>query len=102
MRRLSSKESDGRIPYTTTFSIYTGKRDTAKGATTDESGNYSITVDSNVVLVFTYVGMETQEVAVKGRTELMWFYLPQAAVEQIVVVGYGTQRKRELTGSMLA
>jgi TonB-linked SusC/RagA family outer membrane protein len=73
------------------------------GTTTDAAGNFSITVpDENSVLVFSYVGHETQEVVVGANTTLNISMVNAAAtqIEQVVVIGYGTQRKRDLTGSI--
>ncbi|HEY1023320.1 MAG TPA: TonB-dependent receptor plug domain-containing protein, partial [Flavisolibacter sp.] len=77
-------------------------RGAAGGATTDTAGNYSISVPSDTsVLVFSFVGFSSQEVTVGNRTEVN-ISLSAAASElnTIVVVGYGTQRKRDLTGSI--
>ncbi len=75
---------------------------TTAGATTDIEGNYSIEVpDLNAVLVFTYTGYREQEVPLQGRTALDVAISPQAEViGEIVVVGYGTQRKSDLTGAV--
>ncbi|RYZ62140.1 MAG: SusC/RagA family TonB-linked outer membrane protein [Chitinophagaceae bacterium] len=77
-------------------------RGTAGGATTDTAGNYSISVPSDTsVLVFSFVGFSTQEVTVGAQT-VVNISLSAAASElnTVVVVGYGTQRKRDLTGSI--
>src|SRR5690606_32610215 len=55
----------------------------------------------NVTLVFSYVGYETQEVALAGRTSLDITLLPSSlAMDAVVVIGYGTAAKRDLTGSI--
>ena len=46
------------------------EKGTSNGATTDFDGNYSITVSSDAVLVFSYIGYQTQEVPLSGQTEL--------------------------------
>jgi TonB-linked SusC/RagA family outer membrane protein len=77
-------------------------RGTAGGATTDTAGNYSISVPSDTsVLVFSFVGFSTQEITV-GNQSVINVSLGTAASElnAVVVVGYGTQRKRDLTGSI--
>lgn len=77
-------------------------RGTTQGTTTDANGKYSITVASDTAtLQFSYVGYATQEIPVAGRTEINVTLAATAQqLEQVVVVGYGTQRKRDLTGSI--
>ena len=72
------------------------------GTTTDASGNYSITVPDNAVLVFTYVGHESREIPVGGRSTIDVVLLLSVRVQdQVVVIGYGTAAKRDLTGSIV-
>ncbi|HEY6955467.1 MAG TPA: SusC/RagA family TonB-linked outer membrane protein, partial [Flavisolibacter sp.] len=79
---------------------------TIKGSTggtiTDEAGNFSISVPSeSSVLVFSYVGYSTQEVQVGSRTTIDVALVASAnQLDQVVVVGYGTQRKIDVTGSV--
>jgi TonB-linked SusC/RagA family outer membrane protein len=73
------------------------------GTTTDADGNYSITVpNSNSILVFSYVGFTAQEVRVGTQTNVTIVLLSAAttSLSEVVVIGYGTQRKRDLTGSI--
>jgi TonB-dependent starch-binding outer membrane protein SusC len=75
---------------------------TTTGSLTDASGKYSLSnVPQNATLVFSFVGMQTQEIAVNNRT-LIDVVLKEEAIglEEVVVVGYGTQRKVTLTGSV--
>jgi len=75
---------------------------TTIGALTDLSGRYSVTVsDPNDVLVFTFIGYNAQEVLLAGR-RIVDVRMIQSieALEEVVVVGYGTQRKMDLTGSV--
>lgn len=72
------------------------------GTTTGTDGNYSVSVpDANAVLVFSYVGYTPQEITVGNRTSIN-VTLTAAAnqLEQVVVVGYGTQRKVDVTGTV--
>jgi TonB-linked SusC/RagA family outer membrane protein len=71
------------------------------GTTTDSSGNFSITVPDGAVLVFSYVGYADQEIPTAGKTTID-VVLAQGGKEldQVVVVGYGTQRKIDVTGSV--
>lgn len=77
-------------------------RGTTRGTTTDANGMYSIAVpDGSATLVFSYVGYTTQEVAVNGRTTINISLAGSAnQLDQVVVVGYGTQRKVDVTGSV--
>ncbi len=74
----------------------------AEGTITDGSGNYSLEVqDTGTVLVFTFVGYTTQEIKVGNLTEINVQMIPQVmSLDQVVVVGYGTQRKRDITGAI--
>ena len=77
---------------------------TAIGVSTDVNGNFTISApDGSSTLVFTYVGYTTQEVSIGGRTTLN-VQLSQSteALQEVVVVGYGTQKKSDLTGSLVS
>jgi TonB-linked SusC/RagA family outer membrane protein len=72
----------------------------ARGTTTDADGNYSIRVSDIAVLVFSYVGYDSQEFPVTGKTEINVKLEPsKKELDQVVVVGYGSQRKVNNTGS---
>ena len=75
---------------------------TDQGTTTDIDGKYSLEVeDDNATLVFSYTGFSTQEVAVNGRTTVDLIMGKDVKVlEEVVVVGYGTQKKANLTGAV--
>ncbi|MEJ7740495.1 MAG: TonB-dependent receptor [Chitinophagaceae bacterium] len=75
---------------------------TSAGTTTDESGKYSITAPSGqVILVFSYTGFTTIEQAVNNRNTLNVIMDEETRqLEQVVVVGYGTQKKINLTGAV--
>ena len=71
------------------------------GTSTDFDGNYQISADKGAVLVFSYIGFETQEVILADQKSIHIILEPNtAALEEIVVVGYGTQRKKEVTGAV--
>jgi len=74
---------------------------TTIGTITDIEGNYSIEAPSNAVLVFSFVGMQTMEVPVAGRT-LINVALERVAilVDEFVVIGYGIQRREDATGAV--
>ncbi|WP_182921369.1 TonB-dependent receptor [Pedobacter planticolens] len=71
-------------------------------AITDNKGNYSITVSGeNSILVFSYIGFAPQEVTVGNQTTITVNLIPQdMALGQVVVVGYGTQKRSDITGSV--
>ena len=75
---------------------------TTKGATADANGQYSINVsDDKAVLVFRFLGYDSQEIVVGGRSTIDVSLKSNASsLEQVVVVGYGTQKKTDVTGSV--
>jgi TonB-linked SusC/RagA family outer membrane protein len=75
---------------------------TTIGTTTDASGNYTLEVpDENSVLVFSFIGYVSQEVVVGNRTVInLSLVADMQALEEVVVVGYGTVRKSDLTGAV--
>ena len=74
---------------------------TSSGAATDINGNFSITVPSNANLIIQSIGYKTVTVPVRGRTRIDVALAPdQELLEEIVVVGYGTQKKANLTGAV--
>lgn len=75
---------------------------TAIGSTTDARGTYAIEVpDGNATLVFSFIGYNTREVAVNNRSTINETLVPDVkALEEVVVVGYGQQKKVNLTGSV--
>ncbi len=72
------------------------------GAVTDFDGNFTVNAAPNAVLVVSYVGYKDREVAVRSRATLGTIQLESDSqlLEQVVVVGYGTQKKADLTGSV--
>jgi TonB-dependent starch-binding outer membrane protein SusC len=74
---------------------------TTQGTTTDAEGNFTFNATPDQTLVFSYLGYESQEVAVGNRTLLNIKLVPDIrSLEEVVVVGYGTVRKSDLTGSV--
>ena len=75
---------------------------TTVGTTTDVNGKYELTIPENAqVLVFSFIGMKEEEVTIGSRTEINIALVQQdIGLDEIVVVGYGTQIKRDLTGSI--
>ena len=74
---------------------------TTKGVITDIDGNFVISVPSNAVLSFTYIGFKSQEVPVEGKTTLnVVLNEDTETLEEVVVVGYGVQKKSVVTASI--
>ena len=71
------------------------------GAITDMDGNFTISVPSeNSVLVFTYVGMDSKQVKVGGKRKLSVTLSDDNSIGEVVVVGYGQQKKASVVGSI--
>ncbi len=77
-------------------------RNSTTGTITDANGRYSITVDGlGGVLEFSYIGFKKQEVALVGQTEINITLIPDAEeLEEVVVVGYGSQKKESVVGAI--
>ncbi len=91
--------SDGSPLPGTTVQI----KGTTTGTVTDINGKYSITVNGNVTLEFSYIGYETQSVEVKPNTTVNISLKPTAAnLNELVVIGYGVEKKKDATGSVTA
>ncbi|MES2487610.1 MAG: carboxypeptidase-like regulatory domain-containing protein, partial [Bacteroidota bacterium] len=74
---------------------------TTKAATTDFDGKYTIDAKDSDILVFSYMGYADQEIAVAGQTTInVSLASNSTAVDEVVVIGYGTQKKSDLTGSV--
>ncbi|MDX1906250.1 MAG: TonB-dependent receptor [Bacteroidia bacterium] len=77
-------------------------KNTTTGVFTDESGNYSISVNgAEAILVFRYVGYQGQEVTVGTETRINVRLEPEnSALDEVVVVGYSSQKRSQITGSV--
>ena len=72
-----------------------------QGTITDMDGRYELRdVPSGATLVFSYIGTKTQEIAVEGRSTIDVILSEDDQLLKVVVVGYGTQKKVNLTGSV--
>lgn len=77
------------------------EKGTSNGTVTDADGNFTISVGANATLVFSFVGYSPQEVAVGAQTTLnVTLQSDVTALSEVVVVGYGTQDKKEITSSV--
>ncbi len=73
---------------------------TTVGASTDIDGNFSIKAGKGATLVVSYVGYDSQEVAVTGSPLTITMQPNNQMLDEVVVVGYGTQKKATMTGSV--
>ena len=73
---------------------------TTNGVATDFDGNYSISANQGDILVFSSVGFTSQEVTVNGSVINITMSEDSNVLDEVVVVGYGTQSRRDLTGSV--
>ena len=77
------------------------EKGTTNGTITDFDGNFSLKVSGKHVLVISYIGMKTKEIDVKGKSKLEVTLEDDAqALDEVVVIGYGTVAKKDLTGSV--
>ncbi|PXY46229.1 SusC/RagA family TonB-linked outer membrane protein [Flavobacterium hydrophilum] len=89
-------DSNGPIP-----GANVNLKGTKTGVSTGFDGTYSIDVPSNGVLVFSFIGLKSKEVAVNGQTQINVKLEEESGVlKEVVVIGYGTQRKEAVTGSV--
>ena len=74
---------------------------TMTGTTTNVDGTYTLKVPGNATLVFSFVGLTSKEVAVNNKTTIDVILVSTvAAIDEVVVVGYGTQKKSVVTGAI--
>ena len=75
---------------------------TSSGAVTGTQGEFAVSVTaSNTVLIFSYVGFTEKEESIKGRSVVNVSLLPNVTdLNEVIVIGYGTQKKRDVTGAI--
>ena len=94
--KVTSKEEGGALPGVSVL-----VKGSTVGTITNTDGNFQLNVPDNATLVFSFIGFTSQEVAVGNRTVVDVALLPDAkALSEVVVIGYGTQTKRAVTGSV--
>lgn len=77
------------------------KGNTSNGTITNFDGDFSLKVPANATLIVSYIGMKTQEIAVKGKNKIDVTLSDDAkALDEVVVIGYGTAKRKDLTGSV--
>ncbi|MGN6436786.1 MAG: TonB-dependent receptor [Agriterribacter sp.] len=76
-------------------------KNTSVASTTDADGKFEIKVPENAVLVFSFIGHETQEIPVEGRTSVnITLIAVENSLNEVVVVGYGSEKKINVTGAV--
>jgi TonB-linked SusC/RagA family outer membrane protein len=76
-------------------------KNTSRGTATNASGNFSISAKTTDVLVFSFTGYQIKEVKINGQTKLSVSLNTKVnSLDEVVVVGYGTVKKKDLTGSV--
>ena len=79
------------------------EKGTTNGTISDAAGNYSIAVAPTATLVVSYIGYTSQEIAVNNRTSInIALAVGETRLQEVTVIGYGTARKADLTGSVQA
>ncbi len=73
---------------------------TSKGVSTDFDGNFAIEANAKSVLVFSYIGYSDKEILVGSQTQIKVVLEGANKLDEVVVIGYGKQRKSDLTGSV--
>ena len=74
---------------------------TSNGTISDMDGNYAISASENDVLIFSFIGYVAQEVPVNGQTSItVQLDMDAENIDEVVVIGYGTQKKSHLTGAV--
>ena len=98
-KTVTGTVSDGAGKAMEGVSVVAGS--SSKGTTTDASGKFTLQVADNGVLVFSMTGYTSKTVSVKGRTSVTVMLEPESGnLNEVVVVGYGTQKRRDLTGAV--
>ncbi len=99
-RQVSGKVTDG-ADGTAIPGVNVSVKGTTRGVTTSADGTYRISAGDGSTLVFSYVGYSTQEIPVGSQTSLdVKLSSDVKSLEEVVVVGYGTAKKKDLTGSV--
>lgn len=76
-------------------------KDTSRGVVSDIDGKFSINVNESDVIIVSYLGFEHQEIAVAGKTHITVELVSDViSFDEIIVIGYGQQRKGDLTGAI--
>ncbi|HOD67856.1 MAG TPA: TonB-dependent receptor [Bacteroidaceae bacterium] len=95
--RGTVKDLDG----STLIGVNVIEKGTTNGTVTDLEGRFSLDVPAGSTLVFSYIGYETQEITWDGSSVLnIFLHEDSKLLEEVVIIGYGTVKRRDLTGSV--
>lgn len=95
--KITSADDGASLP-----GVNIAEKGTSNGTISDAQGNYGIAVKSGATLVFSFVGYSTQEIVVGNQTSInIVLETDVTALSEIVVVGYGTQEKKDVTGAVM-
>lgn len=77
------------------------KGNTGNGTITDLDGNFTLKLNAKATVIISYIGMKTQEIALNGQKKINVTLSDDAkALEEVIVIGYGTAKKKDITGSV--
>ena len=98
--RGTVKDSDDNTPL---IGVTILEKGTNNGTVTDVNGNFSISVAEGAALLVSYVGFLTEEISTQGRTDIDIILVQDIlSLDEVVVVGYGTQKKSDIIGSVVS
>ncbi|WP_338395133.1 SusC/RagA family TonB-linked outer membrane protein [Fulvitalea axinellae] len=93
---VTDKEDGGGLP-----GVSVAVKGTTRGMVTDVNGKFSLEVEPEDILVFSFVGYKNQEIKVGNQTNINVSLEPDLEqLEEVVVIGYGTQKKKHITGAV--
>ncbi len=96
--KLTSSDDGSSIP-----GVNVLEKGTNNGSVSDVDGNFRITVGTNATLVFTFVGFTSQEVVVGSQTTVnVTLVSDVTALSEVIVVGYGSQEKKDISGAVVS
>ncbi len=96
--RVTSSDDGSTVP-----GVNILEKGTSNGTVTDSDGNFKINVGANATLVFSFVGYATKEIAVGAQSTVNAVLdLDITALQEVVVTGYGSQEKKEITGAVVS
>ncbi|MFZ9504168.1 MAG: SusC/RagA family TonB-linked outer membrane protein [Cyclobacteriaceae bacterium] len=96
--RITSAEDKAPLP-----GVSVVEKGTTNGTASDADGNFTLSVSENATLLLTSIGYTSQEISVSGRSRIdVTMEVEVAALKEIVVTGYGSTEKKDLTGSVVS
>ncbi|MGY3052437.1 TonB-linked SusC/RagA family outer membrane protein [Pedobacter sp. UYEF25] len=93
--KVSSADDGSSLPGVSVF-----VKETKKGVSTDPDGNFSLSANKGDILVFTFIGYKSKEIVVNETRLNVTLMATSGSLSEVVVVGYGSQKKKDLTGAI--